>query len=452
MSERRESSVDANVDDLLPLPWAEEQRLLGVGVRILRRSDVRARHVPDLAAAAATLLRGAHDPLADEVSLRLAALRARLWRSPWWTARLRTLGGSPDDLGTLADLADFPTLTRDQYATAWRDLFDLDGDPELHIATTSGSTGQALLVPRGGADGVHMWAVIRFLVEHLGITLPPRPRAVLLCSLPGGLEYSVRSPQFHAGALHRISTVRPGALARLARVRPALLSTDPAGLHWLLAQPAGARPRPALVLSSAQHLAASLRERVQRELGAPVINYFATTEAGPIAWECLREPGRLHVLHPDVLVESLDGQLAVTRLRGSPLPLLRHLSGDRGEVVDGTCSCGVRGRSILGFTGRHPCAFQRSDGSEVDAWSLAWLFKDLPLVRFELAQVGPERFELTLDEGASLPLGPELLATRLRRTLRRLGFARPELSVRRASLAWAAKPRPFVSRVDAGVV
>jgi phenylacetate-CoA ligase len=366
------------------------------------------------------------------------ALRARLLRAPAWRARLREAGLSPKDLGSLADLDAFPTTDRDQYARDWQGLCDLDGDPELHVATSSGTTGQALLALRSGFDGVYMWAVLRHWIETLGVGLPSRPKLVLLCALPGGLEYSVRTPHFLGGALHRISTQRPRALERLARSAPAVLSTDPAGLRWLLAQPR--LPKPALVLSSAQRLGPSLRAEAEAALGAPIVNYYATTETGPIAWECLIEAGRFHVLHPDVWVESLAaGQLAVTRLRPSPLPLLRYLTGDAGTVSDGRCACGAAGRSIVGFAGRERADFLAPDGSAVDAWSLSWLFKDLPLVRFEMTQVGAQSFEVRLE--GPLPLDAELLCLRLRRVLRRLGFAAPWVAVREASLP--AKPTPF---------
>jgi phenylacetate-CoA ligase len=260
---------------------------------------------------------------------------------------------------------------------------------------------------------------------------------VLLDTLPGGLEYSTRARWFDRGALHRVSTQRPNAMARLRRARPAVLSTDPAGLRFLLSQ--GHAVRPALLLSSAQRLDAALRAAAETVMGAPIINYYATTETGPIAWECLREPGRFHVLHPDVFVESLAGQLAVTRLRPSPLPLLRYLTGDAGEVVDGACSCGARGRSIVGFAGRERAEFVAPDGNAVDAWALSWLFKDLPLVRFEMTQVGEQHFEVR-HEGP-LPFERELLEVRLRRVLVRMGFPAPQVVLLEQTLP--AKPTPF---------
>ncbi len=421
-----------------PETFADEQRRLGVGVRLQRRPLVQRRHAPAIEASVRALLEPGERLLGE----RLEKLRLRLWRSPGWVARLVAAGVSPDDLRSTSDLRHFPVLERDDYARGWTELFDLDGDPELHVATSSGSTGQALLVARSGYDGVHMWAVVRFWAARLGIELPPRPRLVLLCALPGGLEYSARAPLLHDGALHRISTIRPRARERLLRVGPAVLSSDPAGLHWLLG---GEAPRPRLVLSSAMTLAPSLRASATAALGAPVVNYYASTETGPIAWECLVEAGRWHVLHPDVHVESVAGQLDVTRLRDSPLPLLRYRTGDRGDVIDGACACGVSGRSIVGFGGRQPCPFRLPDGREVDAWSLSWLFKDLPLARFELAQIGPRSFTLVLDVGVTFDLA--LLAGRVERALIRLGFEDPTVAASRAAWPLPAKPRPFVCRL-----
>lgn len=431
------------------MAWAKEQRLLGVGVRLRHGGDVLARHGAALADAEEALVRGACGPVEDLVAGRLAALRARLWRAPAWLDRLRHAGLTPNDLRSVADLAHFPLLTRDELAARWSELVDVDGDPELHVATSSGTSGQALLVPRSGHDGVHMWAVLRFWCRHLRIALPPRPRLVLLDVLPGGLEYRDPAPVLGAGgALVRVSTVRPRPLERLVAARPAILSSDPAGLHWLLgALPDGPPPiAPRLVLSSAQALPESLRAAVTERLGAPVIDYYAATEVGPMAWRCPRSPGRFHVLHPDVYVESLAGRLVVTRLRDSAAPLLRYEIGDTAGIVEGSCSCGAVGVDIAGFGGREACWLVGPGGRRVDAWSLSWLFKDLPLCRFELVQVALEAFSLTLPPDA--PVGPALLAERLRRVLVRQGFEAPVVHVRVAEVRASAKPRPFRSLLE----
>lgn len=431
---------------LRPLSWSAEQRLLGVGVKLRCGDDVLVHHGEALAAAEDALFHGARGPVEARVAERLATLRRRLWRAPAWCDRLRAAGLSPNDLRSLGDLAHFPILTRDELAASWTDLTDMDEDPELHVATSSGSGGQALLVLRSGYDGVHMWAVLRFWCRHLKLVLPDRPRLVLLDVLPGGLEYRTSAPPLgRNGSLLRLSTVRPRPLERLIRSRPSILSSDPAGLHWLLgALPDGPSPiHPRLVISSAQHLSAALREAVVERLGAPVVDYYAATETGPIAWRCPRAPDRFHVLHPDVLVESESGRLLVTRLRDSPVPLLRYAIGDAAVTVEDPCPCGAAGPSLSGFSGREVCALAAPGGRTVDAWSLSWLFKDLPLSRFELVQVALESFELTLSP--DIPLDPMLLVERLRRVLVRQGYTTPVVCVRRSPVPLVPKPRPFRS-------
>jgi len=123
-----------------------------------------------------------------------------------------------------------------------------------------------------------MWAALRFFVAVTRTALPARPRVALLCGLPTAMAYSARLPAFYEGALHRISLQRPRPLERLRRARASVLFSDPDGLHWLVSQPAP--PRPALILTSASHFSAAQREQVTQALGAPVVNYYGTTETG----------------------------------------------------------------------------------------------------------------------------------------------------------------------------
>jgi phenylacetate-CoA ligase len=365
---------------------------------------------------------------------RLGPLRAALLASPHWRRVLREAALAPSDLRTLDDLAAFPSLDRDTLRACWADLPGRI-DADAVVVASSGTTGDPVPVIKDGWDTLHMWSVLRFFVAHLGIALPRRPRVVLLCALPGGLEYSARLPLVDDGALHRISTVRPRPLERLRRAAPSVVCSDPAGLHWLAAQ--ADPPRPALILTSAQRFAPAQRA----SFTVPVVNYYATTETGPIAWECLARPERFHVLVPDVFVDSVAGELVVTRLRPGALPLLRYRTGDRGAVSAGVCACGWRGWTITGFTGRRACDYVTPDGRRVDAWSLAWLFKHVPLRSFRLTQVAPSAFELLVDGEA--PLEP--LAARVEHALRVLGWRAPAVAPRRVdSLAAAGdKPEPF---------
>jgi phenylacetate-CoA ligase len=378
-----------------------------------------------------------------ELEARLALLRAALAASPFYREVLRQHHLAPGDLRSLTDVVHFPRLDRRTLAERWTDLPALDmpmvDTAELVVVQSSGSTGEPVSVVKDGYDSLHMWAVLRFWADRLGLTLPAHPRVVLVDSLPGGLEYSVRLPILDGGAAHRLSIVRPQALERLRRVRPAVVFSDPAGLHWLAASTAV--PRPLLLLSSAQHLATSERRRFSDSLGAPILNYYATTETGPIAWECLAKAGIFHVLVPDVYVESVEGELCITRLRPSVLPLLRYRTGDRGEVINEACACGRRGPSIVRFSGRRACFFVAPDGRRIDAWQLAWIFKLQPLASFRLTQVEVNRLTLELSGGAVSD--HNALVQRLHEALRRLGWSDAILEVAPLSDGAVTKPEPF---------
>lgn len=409
-------------------------------LRIRRASAWQRRYARRSDAAVDELLRG------DAAAPDFAPLRRALFASPYYVARLRAAGLSPRDLADVRDLPHFPPLDRATLQREWLRLPALRvGSPEASEAVyvqSSGCGGQPVDILKDPYDCLHMWSVLRFFVRLLGVSLPPRPRVVLLCSLSNGIEYSVRLPLFHDGALHRISLARAEPLARLQKARPDVLFSDPAGLHWLAAQPDA--PRPRLILSSAQYLAPGQRQALLRTQPAPVVNYYASADAGPIAWECLLEPGRFHLLLPEVWVEAVGGELVLTRLRESVLPLLRYRTGDRGGVVDGGCRCGRSGRSIVGFTGRRECLFRTPDGGGVDAWRLAWLFKHYPLRGFRLTQRSPDAFLLELQQDAAQPV-PLDLAPRLLLALRVLGFehARLELRTPAALAAGGEKPEPF---------
>ncbi len=419
-------------------------------LRIRRRNAWQRRYADRADAAVVDLLRFATLASAGDarsaLAARLPALRAALLRSPYYCEALQRQGLSPRDLLTLDELRHFPLLDRETLAVRSVDLPALElGSPEAEEAVfvqSSGSTGDPLSILRDPYDCLHMWSVLRFLCVFLGVPLPERPRVVLLCSLPNGIEYSVRLPLLRNGALHRISLQRPRPLERLRRARPDFLFSDPAGLHWLAAQPAP--PQPRLVLTSAQHFAPEQRARLARAVPAPVVNYYASTDTGPLAWECLDSPGRFHVLLPDAWLEEQAGELVVTRLRASVLPLLRYRTGDRGFVEPEYCACGYRGFSVTGFTGRRECHFRTPDGRRADAWQLAWLFTHYPLRAFRLTQHGGRTFELQLVHEDGPPEDSDL-ADRLGQALGVLGFDSPEVRVRAVDSLTSAgeKPEPF---------
>ncbi|MFN7972233.1 MAG: coenzyme synthetase [Acidobacteriota bacterium] len=381
---------------------------------------------------------------------RLRRLVRRAATSPRYREAFAAAHLGPYDVRTLDDLRHMPLLARDTLAERLSDLAVYESPSHATtcvVVKSSGTTGQPAPVVKDGYDCVHMWAVLRFFARRLAIELPPRPSIVLLCSLPGGLEYEAPVPLVRDGRLARISLARPEARARLEAAGPHVLFSDPAGMHWIAGEAPGIAPR--MLLTSAQHFSVHEREAVASVCSAPVVNYYATTETGPIAWECLAAPGTFHALAPDVWVEDAGGELVVTRLRRSVLPLLRYRTGDRGQVAWTRCPCGFSGQSILHFRGRSACAFVNPAGEAVDAWQLAFLWKHLPLRDVTLTQERAGAFHLRLGDRVDEDSLARLL-DRLRRGLGKLGWdpGRVAIAVAFEAARPGAKPDAFRSEVS----
>ena len=375
----------------------------------------------------------------------LDTLASRLFGSPYYRRILHRRGLSPRDLVSMKDLEGFPMLDRTTLGKMWRQLPVVDEESPSYqdavLVRSSGSTGSPIQVVRDGYDLVHMWTMVRFWAQITGVELPKSPMVVLLCDLPSGLEYQSRLPTLGDGTLVRISTRQPEPRRRLLEADVDVLFSDPAGLHWLLSEEEV--PRPRLVLSSAQYLSAQMRRELEDRVRAPVINYYASSETGPIAWECLQSLGKFHVLVPDMWVESVKEELVVTRLRPSIVPLLRYRMGDGGQVAFDACRCGYRGWTIRDFDGRRMCRFLRPDGQLVDAWKLARLFKHRALDGFRLTQLREECFRLELV--GSGEVGETSMGGELARLLRRLGWPDPQIELEYVDEleVRGTKPEPF---------
>jgi phenylacetate-CoA ligase len=95
------------------------------------------------------------------------------------------------------------------------------------------------------------------------------------------------------------------------------------------------------------------RAAIESAWGARLIDHSGMTETGPMAVECLPNPGGMHVLETEYIVEVLDaataepippgkeGELVVTNLGRIGSPLIRYRTGDVVRVDPKPCPCGL---------------------------------------------------------------------------------------------------------------
>ncbi|RYZ65996.1 MAG: hypothetical protein EOP05_19795, partial [Proteobacteria bacterium] len=303
--------------------------------------------------------------------------------------------------GVAAVLSALPILTRDKLKVFWRDLCSSQAlkraAGKFIKVTSSGTTGEPVTVIKDDYDCVHMWTVLKYWFEVAGLERPHSTRCLLLDGLPNQIERSSRIPLLENGLFERINVRAGNAVARIHSFSPHVIFTDPSGLQWLNDYAELLKIQPRMLLSSAQHLPLLLLESVSKSFGAVVFDYYATTETGPIAWRCLKEPGHWHVLESEHWFEIDRGSLVVTRKRQSLFPLVRYRTGDSAEFGAEFCACGRSGKMLKNFEGREACVFVREDGSKLDAWALSPLLKYRIQNRFQLTQLECSKFLLSVE-------------------------------------------------------
>ena len=104
----------------------------------------------------------------------------------------------------------------------------------------------------------------------------------------------------------------------------------------------------------------SIRRKIEAAWGARVIDHWGMTEIGPLAAECVENPGGLHILETECIAEIIDpetgvvsgewgvgsdrqpvrGELVITNLGRIGSPMIRYRTGDIVEVDPQSCTCG----------------------------------------------------------------------------------------------------------------
>ncbi|GIW78600.1 MAG: coenzyme F390 synthetase [Gemmatales bacterium] len=104
----------------------------------------------------------------------------------------------------------------------------------------------------------------------------------------------------------------------------------------------------------------TIRQRIEKDWGARVFDHSGLTEVGPLSIECPDNPGGLHLLEPDYLVEVIEptsatdvmpgqtGELVVTNLGRIASPVIRYRTGDLVRAEASPCPCGRSWRRLPG--------------------------------------------------------------------------------------------------------
>ncbi len=358
------------------------------------------------------------------------------WIRPWlWNLRPRVRAFQqqvPEDFNLEQEWERIPTLGREDLQVRIHGLVPLDADlSRLIVYDTSGSTGHAVAVPHHPVDLAKSMRLMEYVLARFGVAsaFSPEMTACLNVSIQADTVvypniFSVWNQAGFAKINLDPDCWRDPAHAQfyLDDTAPAFLTGDPLGFAEMLRR--GLRCKTYALMSTAMAMPETLRNRLEEVFQCPVIDWYAATETGPIAYACPLNQG-FHILPRDLFVEILDpaakrlppgeyGEITVSGGRNPFLPLLRYRTGDHGRLTHGPCPCGDPMPRLIDLRGRPPVIFLRPDGTLVNPVDVGRLLRNEPIARHHVAQHADHSVDVHLQPIAA---GQTLDDERIRRKL-----------------------------------
>ena len=409
--------------------------------------------VLDRVAGTLTVLRewrgGMRMPLrpADEVARardeRVRALLAEAAASvPHYRELFRELGLDPREIRTADDLGRLPLLDRAAVASDPTRLRSAAvADDDISVVHTSGVTGEPLPIAHDRAS------LLRNIVWS---RRESRPVSTFGVPAFGGSVVAVLEPEATARQVDRANrglAWRPGrpkktivstddpldvAVAAIETAKPDLVVGFGSYLELLfrtVAARGGLAHLPKVIRYGADAMTGFGRAEIERALGVPVLGGYGAAESLRLGYVCEQRNG-FH-LHDDLVhVVAVDetgaaapdgttGELVITNLVNRGTVLLNYRLGDLGRIERDACPCGRASPRIVEVVGRTADVVRLPGGRRITTDEVARCAEVPEVVRFQLLERAPGRFELRLRtvEGAPVDDARDAVAGRARALL-----------------------------------
>ena len=304
----------------------------------------------------------------DQLNRLLAAVQAG---NPFWRDRFTSAGFSPAPLDSLEELSRLPLTRKSDLVADQSDhapygsnlTYELQSYSRLHqtSGTTTGSPMRWLDTADSWQWFMDCWAQMFRIAglrpdDRLAFPFSFGPfigfwaafeasgRLGHLCLAGGGMTSHARLKLISENQATVVCCTPTYAL-RLAEVaeREGIdLATGSVRMLIVAGEPGGS--------------VESIRHRIASAWGARVFDHWGMTEIGALAMECVEQPGGLHILETECIVEILDpqtgqtavadgagvrqGELVITNHGRTGSPLIRYATGDLVATDPNPCPCG----------------------------------------------------------------------------------------------------------------
>jgi phenylacetate-CoA ligase len=304
-------------------------------------------------------------------------------------------------------------------------LTPLDVDlRRLIVYETNGtSTGHALDLPNHPGAVAQNHPLLEFALARHGVTPEFNDRRVACVNI-GAEAGTVMFPNVFAvwnnAGFAKVNInpsvwTAPQASDFLADLQPQFLTGDPIAFSELARW--GIDYRPSALISTATTLASELQTRLQQCYQCPVIDFYSTTETGPIAFSASDGEG-LSLIAPDLFIEILDeagyplppgelGEITVSGGRNPYLPLLRYRTGDFARLATGNALDPTP--RLVDLHARKPVLFRDAAGATIHPLDISTMLRHFPWSQHELLQAADASLHLTIKPGLGQPLDQRAL-------------------------------------------
>ncbi len=360
------------------------------------------------------------DELKTRQFLRLKSLidycfaNSEYYRKLWSQRGLR-----PEDLTSLDDYLDWPTVSREEMRDNSSVIRVLNQNLRVVSKATGGSSGTPLRFTIDSAANERRSAAALRGYAWAGATLGSRQTH--LWGIPLQLQSIFKRMKEHVyqrglygrdvvNSFELSESTVPTILQQINRFRPQVIVAYTNPLYSLAREIERQRLTvvpPKSIIVGAEKLHGFQRELIERVFSTRVFETYGSREFTLIGAECDKHAG-MHLTQENLLVEILDendiptpegqeGNIVITDLFNMAMPFVRYKIGDRAIAGLGSCECG-RGLPLLRkVVGRQLDVLVTCDGRHVAGEFFPHLLKDYTSVRqFQVVQNARDLVELNL--------------------------------------------------------
>ncbi|MBN2282473.1 MAG: phenylacetate--CoA ligase [Deltaproteobacteria bacterium] len=293
--------------------------------------------------------------------------------SPHYKNLFEKIGFDPTQIASLDDLRRIPLTTKEDLRENWPYGFlALPKSEMVRMHSSSGTTGRATVIFHTRSD-VDAWTNLLARSMYMtGVRREDVFQNMMTYGLfTGGLG-------FHYGAEKLGMLVIPAGAGNSKRQIQLMKDFGTTVIHiipsyalhlYTVFEEMGVDPRSdtelRIAFLGAEPHSEQTRKKVEELYGVSAFNSYGLSEMnGPgVAFECLQQQGMhiwednyiVEVINPDTLEpvpEGEEGELVLTTLQRSGMPILRYRTKDLTRVIPGPCECGRTHRRIERIKGR----------------------------------------------------------------------------------------------------